>query len=87
MLARIHECTTRTRCHEAVPRHELSGSQGDRALRWMRARLARIHSQSIHRTLHAQGATVHHVEIRHGRPDVAMTEQVLHRANVVPIFK
>jgi hypothetical protein len=27
------------------------------------------------------------VEIRHRRPDVSMTEQLLHRANVVPIFK
>jgi hypothetical protein len=31
-------------------------------LRWMRAKLARIHSQPIHRALHAQRASVHHVQ-------------------------
>ena len=50
----------------------------------MRARLARIHSESIHRALHAQCATVHDVEIRHRRPDVSMPEQFLHRAMSYP---
>ena len=34
----------------------------------MRAKLARIHSQPIHRALHAQRASVHDVEINHRRP-------------------
>ena len=55
--------------------------------RWIRARLARIRSPSIHRTLHAQRTTVHDVEIRHRRPDVSMPEQFLHPAHVVPRFK
>ena len=43
-----------------------------RAPWWIRASLARIRSPSIHRALHALRATVHDVEIRHRRPDVAM---------------
>jgi hypothetical protein len=42
------------------------------------------HSPSIGLT---QGATVHHVEIRHRRHDVSLSEQLLHGENVVPIFK
>ena len=69
--------------HEpAVPARRRSMLRAD-----ARETRARIRSQSIHRTLHAQRATIHHVEIHHRRPDVPMPEQFLDRANVVPVFE
>src|SRR5437016_5192210 len=62
-------------------------SRAAASMRRMPARLARIHSQPIHRALHAQRTSLHHVEINHRRPDIPMTEQLLYCANVVPIFK
>ena len=50
------------------------------------ASLARIHSQPVQRTLHAQRTTPQHVEIRHRRPHVSVAEQFLHRTNVIPSF-
>ena len=44
-------------------------------------------SQPIHRTLDAQRAAVHHVQVHHRRRDVARPEQFLHRANVIAVFK
>jgi len=51
------------------------------------AKLARNHSQPVHRTLHAERASVHHVQINHRRPDAPMAEEFLYCANVVPIFE
>ncbi len=55
--------------------------------RRLRANLARMHSHPIQRTLQAQGAPAHHVEIRHRHPHVSMPEQFLHGTNVTPGFQ
>lgn len=55
--------------------------------RRLRASFARIHSQPVQRTLHAQRTTLQHVEIRHRRPHVSVAEQFLHCTNVIPSFE
>ncbi len=46
-----------------------------------------ITSQPIHRTLDAQRAAVHHVQVDHGRRHVPMPEQFLHGPDVIAVFK
>ncbi len=40
-------------------------------------------SESIHRTLHAQAATIQDVRVDHGGGHIRMPEQLLHGANIV----
>ena len=56
------------------------GIQGDSS-RESRRQTAWIRAKAIAHTFRQKGATVQHVQIRHRRPDVSMTEQLLHRAN------
>ncbi len=61
----------------AASGHYLAGRLTDRAGR----------SQQVRRTLHAKCPAVQHVRIHHRRRDVLVTEQLLHRANVIAAFQ
>ena len=63
----------------------------ERGRAWLAARPAANHeravSQPIKRASHAQRPTVHHMKVDHRRPNVPMAEELLNRANVVPVFE
>ena len=48
---------------------------------------SRSYAEELSRTLDAASTPVEHMGIDHRRPDVLVTEQCLHRADVIPRFE
>jgi len=48
---------------------------------------SRSYAEELSRTLDAASTPVEHMGIDHRRPDVLVTEQFLHRADVIPRFE
>ena len=48
---------------------------------------SRSYAKQLSRTLDAASAPVEHMGIAHRRPDVLVTEQCLHRTDVIPRFE
>ena len=85
-LARHHFQTDRRATRKGL-RHHVSSHAARSTVHWVRASLARIGSQPVHRALHPERPTVHDMQIRHRRSHIPMPEQPLHGPYVVPRFE